>query len=525
MRVELPADGWILTAGLLLVAAILASGFANRIRLPGLLLFLALGMLIADDGLGLIRLDDPEIARIGGAVGLVLILFEGGLTTKPGDLRRAAGPGFLLATVAVAGTALVLGAGTHLLLDVRPLTALLIGAVVASTDAAAVFAMLRRAPLPRKLASLLEVESGANDPFAILLTIGLIATWQEVPTPGEWVLFALMQLVGGLVVGAAAGLGGSWLLTRINLGPAGVYPVLALGVAGIAYGAAATSGASGFLAVYVTGLIVGARVPLHRRGIRTFHEGLSNTAEVGLFLLLGMLVFPSDLPGVALSGIAVSAVLVLVARPVMVVLCLVWFPYTWREITFISWVGLRGAVPIVLATFPFVAGYPDGALIFNIVFFVVLVSTALQGASIRTAARWLGLTRGDHTLEPVAVDVPLSDINTELIEVRATPGLSVIGRHLDELDPPHGLVTTIVRGKRVLVPTAYTRVRENDLLIIAMPRRPDAQRLVTAWAKGEDAGRHRPSHEESAPRPAPPDHRYRRDRGGGEERAHPEDGG
>lgn len=487
MTVQLPADGWILAAGLLLVAAILASGFANRIRLPGLLLFLALGMFIADDGLGLVRLDNPEVAQIGGTVGLILILFEGGLTTKPGDLRRAAAPGFVLATVAVAGTALILAAGTYLLLDVRPLTALLIGAVVASTDAAAVFAMLRRAPLPRKVAALLEVESGANDPIAILLTIGLISTWQDTPSPAEWALFALVQLFGGLVVGAVAGLGGSWLLTRVNLGPAGVYPVLALGVAGVSYGVAAMVGASGFLAVYVTGLVVGARAPLHRRGIRTFHEGLSNTAEVGLFLLLGMLVFPSDLPGVALSGLAVSAVLVLVARPVMVALCLVWFDYTWREIAFVSWVGLRGAVPIVLATFPFVAGYPDGALIFNIVFFVVLVSAAVQGTSIRAAAGRLGLTRGDHSLEPVAADVPISDLATELIEVRAVPGLYIVGRRLDELDPPHGLVTTIVRGKRVLVPSSHTRIRENDLLIVAMPRRPDAQRLVTAWAKGESA--------------------------------------
>ncbi|WP_047869117.1 potassium/proton antiporter [Nocardiopsis sp. RV163] len=488
MTVHLPADGWILTAGLLLVAAILASGFANRVRLPGLLLFLALGMLIADDGLGLIRLDNPEVAQIGGSVGLILILFEGGLTTKPGDLRRAAAPGFALATAAVAGTALIVAAGTYLLLDVRPLTALLIGAVVASTDAAAVFAMLRRAPLPRKVASLLEVESGANDPIAVLLTIGLIATWQDTPSPAEWALFALMQLVGGLVVGASAGLAGSWLLTRVNLGPAGVYPVLALGVAGVSYGAAALAGASGFLAVYVTGLVVGARAPLHRRGIRTFHEGLSSTAEVGLFLLLGMLVFPSDLPEVALPGLAVSAVLVLAARPATVALCLVWFGYTWREIVFVSWVGLRGAVPIVLATFPFVAGYPDGALIFDIVFFVVLVSAAVQGTSIRAAAGLLGLTRGGHSLEPVVADVPISDLGTELIEVRAAPGLYIVGRLLGELEPPHGLVTTIVRGKRALVPSAHTRVRENDLLIVAMPRRPDAQRLVTAWAKGESRG-------------------------------------
>ncbi|RKS08986.1 cell volume regulation protein A [Nocardiopsis sp. Huas11] len=486
MTVQLPADGWILAGGFLLIAAILAAGFASRIRLPGLLLFLALGMLIADDGLALVTVDDPRLAQIAGTVGLLLILFEGGLTTKPGDIRRAAAPGFLLATVAVLITAALVGWGTYLLLDVAPLTAFLIGAVVASTDAAAVFAMLRRAPLPRRLASLLEVESGANDPIAIMLTIGLIATWQGTPAPAEWAVFALVQLGGGIAVGVLVGLTGSWLLTRINLGPAGVYPVLALGVAGLSYGSAAVLGASGFLAVYITGLIVGARAPLHRRGIRSFHEGLSNTAEVGLFLMLGMLVFPSQLPAVAVPALAVSAVLILVARPVAVTLCLVWFGYSWRELVFISWVGLRGAVPIVLATFPFVAGYPDGALIFNVVFFVVLLSAAVQGVSIRAVARRLGLSRGEeHTLSPVAEDVPLSDVNTELIEVRATPDLYIVGRQLEQLDPPHGLVTTIVRGSHVLLPTPRTRIREGDLIIVAMARRPDANRLVTAWAKGE----------------------------------------
>ncbi|MFD2026900.1 potassium/proton antiporter [Promicromonospora aerolata] len=487
MTVQLPADGWILGSGLLLIAAILAAGFANRIRMPGLLLFLALGMIIADDGLALITLDDPRIAQIGGSIALLLILFEGGLTTKPGDIRRAAAPGIVLATVAVGITAALVGVGTYLLLDVDLLTALLIGAVVASTDAAAVFAMLRRAPLPRKLASLLEVESGANDPIAIMLTIGLIATWQGTPTTGEWITFAILQLGGGIVVGALIGLAGSWLLTRVSLGPAGVYPVLALGIAGLSYGGAALLGASGFLAVYITGLLVGARAPLHRRGIRSFHEGLSNTAEVGLFLMLGMLVFPSELPAVVVPGLAITVILVLVARPVAVTACLVWFGYSWREIVFISWVGLRGAVPIVLATFPFVAGYPDGALIFNVVFFVVLVSATVQGVSISTAARWLGLSRESEasTLSPVATDVPLSDVNTELIEVRATRGLYIVGKRLDDLDPPHGLVTTIVRGSRVLIPTPRTTIREGDLIILAMPRRTDTSRLVTAWAKGE----------------------------------------
>ncbi|PZR53569.1 potassium/proton antiporter [Xylanimonas oleitrophica] len=483
----LPADPWVLASGLLLISAVLAAAFAGKVRVPGLLLFLLLGMLIADDGLGLVSLADPEVAQVAGTIGLILVLFEGGLTTKPGDVRRAAAPGALLATVGVLVTAAVVAGGTYLLLDVEPLTAVLIGAVISSTDAAAVFAMLRRAPLPRRLASLLEVESGANDPIAVMLTIGLVATWQGSPTPADWVVFGVVQLVGGAVVGVAVGLGGSWLLSRSALGPAGVYPVVALGVAGVSYGAATVVGGSGFLAVYVTGLVVGARVTLHRPGIQAFHAGLSNTAEVGLFLMLGMLVFPSELPPVVGPAVAVTLVLVLVARPVAVVSCLVWFGYSWRELVFISWVGLRGAVPIVLATFPAVAGYPAGSLIFNVVFFVVLVSAAVQGVSISTAARILGVGQGEQ-IGPVATGLSLGDSRTELFEVRAVPGLHLVGKRLGELEPAPGLVSTVVRGETSIVPDDDTVVEEGDLVLVVMPRRPDSTRVVTAWAKGEPTG-------------------------------------
>ncbi|GGC53652.1 potassium/proton antiporter [Hoyosella rhizosphaerae] len=485
MSIQLPADRWILAAALLLVAAILAAGFAQRIRMPGLLLFLGLGMLISDEGLGLVSLSDPEIAQMVGTAALLLILYEGGLTTKPRDIRKAAAPGLTLATVAVVITAAVLGGATYLILNVDLLTALLIGAVVASTDAAAVFAMLRRAPLPRKMSALLEVESGANDPMAIMLTVGLIATWTSSPPAGEWATFAVTQLGGGLLIGALVGLAGSRLLLVTTLGPAGVYPVLALGIAGLSYGLAAAGGASGFLAVYVAGLIVGAKVPLHRRGIRTFHEGLANTAEVALFLMLGMLVFPSNLIDVALPGLAIAAVLILVARPLAVVCCLIWFKFTWRELTFVSWVGLRGAVPIFLATFPAVAGYPDGNLIFNIVFFVVLVSALVQGMSIRTAAKWLDLTEKADVWSPVAEELPIGDLNAELVQVRVTTQLPIEGKYLSEVMPPVGLITAINRGPRLLIPTPRTKLREGDLVIVAMPRRPDANKIVTAWAKGE----------------------------------------
>jgi potassium/hydrogen antiporter len=490
MTLDLPADWPILIVAALLVAGVLAGGLAHRLQLPGLLLFLGLGMAIGDDGLGVVSFDDPTLAVVGGTVALLLILYEGGLTTKPTDLRQAALPGLLLATIGVLLTAFILGAGTYLLLDVEPITALLIGSVVASTDAAAVFAVLRRSPLPRRLTTLLEVESGSNDPMAIMLTVGLLETWRAVATPGpvDWVVFAIVQLAGGLAVGAALGFLGSRALSRLDLGPAGSYIVLALGIAGLSYGAAAAIGASGFLAVYVAGLFVGARVPLHRRGIRTFHQGLANTAEVGLFLMLGVLVFPSQLPAVMLPGLAVAAILTLIARPVAVAACLLWFRPAWQDLTFVAWAGLRGAVPIVLATLPFVAGHPDGDLIFDMVFFVVLVSALLQGASIRLVARWLRLRSEQQQWATAAEAVPISDINAELVEIQLTEDHAVTGQQVRDAVPPRGLISTIIRGGRVQLPTARTRLRAGDVLVVAAPPGPVVVEEIVAWARDGASG-------------------------------------
>jgi potassium/hydrogen antiporter len=224
---------------------------------------------------------------------------------------------------------------------------------------------------------------------------------------------------------------------------------------------------------------------LHRRGIRTFHEGLANTAEVALFLMLGILVFPSQLPPVILPGLAVAAVLVLVARPLAVLACYIWFRPPWQDLTLVSWAGLRGAVPIVLATFPFVAGHPDGSLIFDMVFFVVLISTAVQGSSIGLVAGWLGLRKQGQVWAPVAEAVPISDVNAELVEVRVTDDLAIAGQQLKDIHPPRGLITSLVRGGRVMLPTARTRLQAGDLLILAAPRHPDATRMIVAWARGE----------------------------------------
>lgn len=491
MQVELPVDPLILLGAALLFGAVLTAAFAarpgSRFRVPGALLFLGIGMAVGDDGFGLIRLDDADLVRDLGVVALLFILFEGGLTTKPTDLRLAALPGLLLSTVGVVVTAGITAGGVWLLLDVDPLTAGLIGAVVASTDAAAVFSMMRTTPLPRRVSALLRIESGANDPIAVMLTVGLLATYQGTASgPVDWAIFAAVQLLGGAVVGAAIGVAGVWVLRHIHLGVEGLYPVLAAAVGGIAYGTAAMIGASGFVAVYIAGLAIGSFVPRRRRSVLGFHEALANAAEVGLFLLLGLLVVPSRLPGVTLSALAVAGLLILIARPVAVALCTVGVRVPWREQMVIGWAGLRGAVPIVLATFPYTAGLPAGQTIFDVVFYVVLVSVLLQGTTLLPLVRWLGLEERRPAWAPVAEALPIDGVDIDLVELVVSEDLPLVDRKLREVGRPAGTqVTAIVRDHEVLIPGGDTWLRVGDVLLMTTQGEEDALARVTAWARGE----------------------------------------
>lgn len=491
MGVQLPVDTLVLLVGAMLALGVLVAGYADRLRAPAPLLFLVLGMVVSDDGLAIVTLSEYGLAQAVGSLALIVILFHGGLTTKPTDLRRAALPGFVLATVGVVLTAGVVALGAGLLLGVGWPTAFLLGAVVSSTDAAAVFAVLRRTPLPRRLLALLEVESGSNDPLAIMLTVGILASMAQPAGVADWVVFGVRQLAGGLVVGWLVGRASAWLLANARLSNQGLYPVLAFATAGVAYGAAAAVGASGFLSVYVAGLLVGALVPRHRRGIRSFHDGLSNTAEIGLFLLLGILVFPSRVMDVAVGGLAVTAILVLLARPVAVHACLWPLRYSWADRHLVTWAGLRGAVPIVLAIFPLTAGHPQGTLIFDVVFFVVLVSVAVQGVTVGPFARWLGLDADASVWTSVAEAVPLDGVDADLVEVDVTDDLFVAGMQLRDAPLPHGgLLTAVVRGRHTLIPTGTTRIEPGDLLLVTMPRQRDAPARVVAWARGELTGSH-----------------------------------
>ncbi len=489
MGADLDADPLLLGGASLLVAGVICAGFAERLRAPGLLLFLALGMAIGDDGLGLINLSDAGFAQTIGVVALVVILYEGGLISSPSALRPAVGPALVLATLGVVLTAAVVAGAASLVLGTSGTTALLIGAVVASTDAAAVFAVLRRAPLPRRLTSLLEAESGSNDPMAILLTVGLLGVAEGAVSPADWATFGLRQLVGGAAVGIGIGWLGAVALNGSRLGSAGLYSVLGLGVAGLAYGSAAAVGTSGFLAVYVAGVVVAARSPRQRRALRTFHEGLAATAQISLFLLLGLLVFPSRLPAVALDAGIIALVLVLVARPLAVFICLMPFRMAIREVTFAAWAGLRGAVPIVLATFPLTAGYDEGALIFDVVFFVVLVSAVIQGFTITPVAAKLGLRAELDPLADVVEIVPLDTVGVDILEVEVPVGAAVVGGTLARFPlPGDARVTAIVRGGHVLVPSGGTPLAAGDLLMIVSGSRRDLDGALRAWLTGSPPG-------------------------------------
>ena len=493
MGASLGIDVTVLIGSLLLVAAVLTAAIAartgSRFRIPGALLFLGLGMLVGDDGLGIVGFgeDDVDLVRNIGAAALLLILFEGGLTTKPTDLRLAATPGGLLASVGVVITAAVTALGVWLFLDVEPLSAALLGAVIASTDAAAVFSVMRTTPLPRRVAALLRLESGANDPVAIMLTIGLIAVMQNGGVgPIDWLVFAAVQLVGGGLIGLGIGWVGARLLVRVDLGIEGLYPIVALGIGGIAYGVAALVGASGFFAVYLTGFVIGGMVHRHRRSIRSFHEASANAAEVGLFLLLGLLVFPSQLPQVAAPALLVAGVLVLVARPLAVVLCSLGAKLTWQEQAVVSWGGLRGAVPIVLATFPLTAGVEDAPLMFDVVFFVVLVSVLVQGSTLLPLIRSLSLEARVPAWSPVAEALPLDGIDVDLVEVFVSDELPICGRTLEELPSLEAsLVAAVVRGERVIIPTGSTRLESGDVLLLTSQREGRAVDRFAAWARGE----------------------------------------
>lgn len=382
----------LLVAGVLLLLSVLATKLGGRLGVPGLLLFLAIGMLAGSDGPGGIWFDNYALAQFVGTVALVFILYSGGLFTRWGTVRPILGPGLSLASVGVFITMLATGAFAYWVLDLRWLEALLLGAIVSSTDASAVFGVLReRAVRLRKpLRPLLEFESGTNDPMAVFLTVGLTLLLTQ-PGMSGWQILPMFvqQMLLGLLLGYGLGRVSVWLLRHLRLSFDGLYAVFSLTLMLLVFSLTAVLGGSGFLAVYVAGVVVGNSDFPRKTALTSFHEGLSWLMEIGMFLTLGLLVFPSQLPAVAPSAILLALFLMLIARPLAVLLSLPTPRFTLNEKAFIAWVGLRGAIPIVLATFPLLAGVDAAQQIFNVTFFVVLFSVLVQGTTLPLAARWL----------------------------------------------------------------------------------------------------------------------------------------
>lgn len=489
MNAGLEIDPLLLAGASLLVAGVIVGGVARRFRAPSLLLFLGLGMLIGDDGLGWVSFSDAGLAQAIAVVALVVILFEGGLATSVGDLRAVAAPAGMLATVGVVVTALVLAGLLLVATDIDTTTCLLIGAVVSSTDAAAVFSVMRTTPVGKRLTTLIETESAANDPVAVLMTVGVLVAWQSDPTPADWVVFGLRQLVGGLIVGLGVGVVAAWILRSERLGTPSLYPVFALACAGFAYGAGTAIGASGFLAVYVAGVAIRAGTVRHRGQILRFHEGVAAVAQISLFLILGLLVFPAELLDVATTGLVAAFALLFVARPIAVGAILPWFGFTTREVAFAAWGGLRGAVPIVLATFPLTVAYPDGALVFDVVFFIVLVSAVVQGMTLTPAARALGLeVSPSATADVVAGIVPIDLAGLDVVELEVGPHHAVAGCRLRDRPMPAGArVAATVRGERVVVPDGATQIEPGDLLVVVVPQDDeDVVDQLERWVAGSD---------------------------------------
>ena len=473
-------DGLLLVGAVVVIAAIVAARIGARVGLPSLLLFLGLGMVLGDSGLG-VRFDDADLARALGFGALVIILAEGGLTTRWSDIRSSTLLALVLATVGIGVSVGLMTAFGYYVLGLDLWIAVLLGAVTAPTDAAAVFSVLRHVPIPHSLRGALEAESGLNDAPTVLLVSLASAVAIGQPAHGGvpgLVGLILLELVAGLAVGIGLGWVGVQILRRVALPSSGLYPLAALVWAVFAYGVGALVHASGFAAVYACALMLGnAQLP-HRTATRSFVEGIGWIAQIGLFVMLGLLASPSR---VTLYAVVVALLaglfLTFVARPVSVGLSAAAFRVPVRHQLFLSWAGLRGAVPIVLATIPLSEDVPGAVFLFDVVLVFVIVFTCLQAPTLPFVGRLLGLL-DDRAPTDVEVEVaPLDRISADLLQVRIPEGSRLAGVEIGELRlPRHTVVTLIIRGSEPFNPAPRERIRVGDELLVVTPT---AQREVT----------------------------------------------
>jgi potassium/hydrogen antiporter len=472
-------DFWnaaILVGALLLVISIVASDISSRLGVPLLLVFIGLGMLAGEDGPGGIRFDDFEVSYVIGTLALAIIIFDGGMRTRRETFRVALWPAAGLATVGVVVTAALAGLFAAWTFGLHWLQGLLLGAIVGSTDAAAVFTLLRNAgtTLQERVSATLEIESASNDPMAIFLTVALLEMLVAGNTDlGAGVAIALVQQLG---IGAMLGLAGGrllvWLINRLQL-HSGLYPLLAAAGGVLIFAAAQQLGGSGFLAIFLAGLALGNSQVQAAQNILRMHDGLAWLSQIVVFIILGLLVTPSELAAIALPALGIAAFLILVARPIAVTACLLPFRFPWREHMFVSWVGLRGAVPVVLALFPLMYGVEHARLYFNVAFFIVLVSLLLQGWTVAPAARLLKLELPPSTqpAQRLTLDMP-GHFEHEILSYEVQAGSLVAARELGTLQLPDGLqLVAVIRDGVPQALRAKLRLEPRDYVyLLAQPK-------------------------------------------------------
>jgi cell volume regulation protein A len=457
-------------AGVLLAFCVLLSRASGRFGVPVALAFLAIGMLAGVDGVGGIAFDDYRLAYRIGTVALVVILFDGGLNTSWRATKPVLAPAAVLATIGVVLTAAVTALAAWGL-GLQAGAAILLGAVVSSTDAAAVFSTLRTAgiQLRRRVASLIELESGLNDPMAVILTVAATtALTQDEVSFTSAALGALVQLLVGTAAGFGVGHIGRFGLSRVRLASGGLYPALLFAVALFAYGAATAIEGSGFLAVYVAGIVVGGGAVPYRSGVLRVFDAFAWFAQIGMFLVLGLLAYPTRLLDVALPGLIVGLVLAVIARPLAVMLCLLPWKHPRVEKAYVGWMGLRGAVPIVLATYPVLAGARGAETVFDHVVFVVVVACIVPGSTVRWATKLAGLEVSAPPPPPAVLEFVASQpLDGEVLSFGITPAAAVVGAKISEIDfPPHAAVALVVRGSHLIAPRGSTLLEAGDHVFI-----------------------------------------------------------
>ncbi len=461
-------DQVLLLGSVVLLAAVLAARLGTRLGLPSLLIFLALGMVV---GQTWVPFNDADTAHTLGFAALVLILAEGGFTTRWAEIRHALPLAVMLATVGVAISVVLVTLFAHYVLGLPLPLAVLLGAILSPTDSAAVFSVLRKVPLPARIRAVLEGESGLND-APIVLLVALATAWAlgrgpEGGIPGI-VLTVILQLALGVAVGVAIGWLGVQVMRRIALPASGLYPLAAIAWAVLAFGVGASLGVSGFAAVYVAAILLGnGRLP-HRNATRSFAEGIGWVAQIGLFVMLGMLSNPQLIsPRAIVFGLAAGTFATFVARPLSVIACATWFRMPWREQAFISWAGLRGAVPIIMATVPLAAGAPQATELFDMVFAFVVVFTLLQAPTLARAARLLKVSSGEDATDVEIEFAPLDTIKADMMQVHVAEGSRLHGVTIRELRlPKNSVVSLIVRESEPFTPKPDHIVRTGDDLLI-----------------------------------------------------------